>query len=129
MNNETVKALLMQSLSGIIDMIKGMGEFAKEQLPLYVIELLKFNAVSSVFYAFVWIIFAVISGVILQICIKKIKELSEHQDCFGYYLGVTFSSFGVIGFSIGFAIMFVEFLKITLAPRVWLVEYLISMVK
>lgn len=121
------KEQALQVLRNLIDAATQAGDFIKDQIPLVVQELLTFHTVKYAFMIAVGT--AIIAGGAfwIRFCLKK-HEASK--DPFSDWNFATIPGF--IAAPIGLAIFVtyvIGLLKITLAPRVWLIEYAAELVR
>ena len=102
------------ALIEILDTVKKGVDFSIEQLPDIVKQLLYYN--TAVYSA--WFIFSII-GLILT------YKLHKHGKVYEYNVGPYHMMVGFIGITsiIVFIANIFNLLKITLAPKVWLIEY------
>jgi hypothetical protein len=122
---ESLKEQAYDMLSTLISSATQAGEFIKDQIPLVIQELLAFNtalyiagvvASAGAFACLLWA---------FRYCMRK-HQANEWSDWIG---GAIFSGIGAIASLAGLAVAVVHLLKITLAPRVWLIEYAAEMVR
>ena len=123
--NSNAAEKLSSILNWVEETAKTAEAFAVEQTPLYIQELLAWNFWYSLIWFFVgvfWIAFSAFSWKKLYKNRKIIEEAREFPFemlwAFPAFLGLVFGS---IGFCSN-----LDWLKIAVAPRVWLVEYVSS---
>ncbi len=116
---------LTSILNWVEETAKQAGDFVVEQTPLYIQELLAWNF----WYSLIWFILGVVYlGVGLFSIVKLIKNGKEILDSLEFSPNVLWVLPSVFGIGCGMCTIFgnLEWLQITVAPRVWLVEYVAS---
>lgn len=115
-----MKEEIIKNLSGIIEYVKQGTDFIKEQAPLYVQELIKYYYAISLTYI-------ISCSVILILCasymfwIRVIQEDSSEYEVLCIIVGLIATIF--LAYNIE------TFIQIQLAPRVFVVEKLMSICK
>lgn len=120
-----MKEEIISNLAGIIEYVKQGADFVKEQAPLYVQELLKYYTYISIFYTIICIGLFVFC---LWLMFKTYDYLKEelNED-----MGVLWAFF-IGGMIICFVLAMVNIetlIQVTIAPRVFVVEKLMSICK
>lgn len=123
-------------LEAALEAAKVTGNFVVEQAPDLVQQLLLFNTVKFGLVFSVTACGAVITGITAGKLFKKAQQRSEQSsncyatmDDFAQFWGGVFSAGAGIILSIIAVSNSVSFLKITLAPKVWLLEYAAALIK
>jgi hypothetical protein len=123
---ETAEAMLVK----LINAATQTGEFIADQIPIVIKELLTYYTALYVVCMLAGALLLLTAWKLLLYTIKRDRELAEAA---GYYDGYWwFMLFAIIPLTVvaGFLLVeIVNLLKITLAPRVWLIEYAASLVK
>ena len=109
-------------LTDMTEMLKNAKDFALEQLPIVAQEILKYNMAVSIVWSLVG---ATILAITSRFHIKTvIPAVTNDRDYAPLYI------FVIVGYIVGslvFLLNLMEVLKITLAPRVYLLEYMASL--
>lgn len=124
MEPTTLKEQATQMLQSLIVSATEAGDFIKEQMPLVIKELLAFNTAKYALYCIIALVFLSAYGIYLRKYFKK-EYPKDHEDGIAIVGGV----FSMIGTCFFFIEGLIPLLQITLAPRVWLIEYAASLVK
>lgn len=119
------KEQALQVLKNLIDAATQAGEFIKGQIPLVVQELLRFHLAVDI----AWMILSLGFAAAFVWLIKFGRRQVEKDKWSDWDFGVVFSGFGVAASVISFFFATIALLKITLAPRVWLIEYAADLVR
>lgn len=121
MDQESFKELILSYILGMAEQLKEGAEFLAGELPLFINELLMWHGVSSflIMVGFIFYWFMLYKGFKF---INKHEFENNHNEEGAY---VVFSIIAVVSFMIT---MFMtsnifEWVKILVAPRVWLVEF------
>lgn len=124
MNPETTEILNL-ALRKAIDVASKTGEFVVEQTPDVVQQLIVFNTAA---YATKLAIGVTITGALGWLIKKIIKHIDDFEE-FG--IVTTFASGVGIVLMLMFSVIpnLFNLMKITLAPKVWLLEYAASLIK
>lgn len=102
------------------------GDFAKEQTPLLLQEILKYNF---------WLNIATIAGGLIWLiatfffCKWATKKMQDAYTEEGYVVGIIISALGSIFSIVAIVCSTVEALQIYLAPRLYLLEYFGNLLK
>lgn len=133
----TLKETAEQALVGLIGSVTDAASFLKGQIPIAVQELLTYYttyfAVGMVGGAVILVAtFLVSRGLLREYWKREARDKAEGRYPFneGWLIGSSF--LGVLGGTGGATLLVVaglSFLKITLAPRIWLIEYAAHLVK
>jgi hypothetical protein len=132
MEVQDLKTQATAMLQQLITAATQTGEFIKEQVPLVIRELLAFNIALRIAQIVAGLFLVVVAALWLRYGLKLHKAAREAP---GYYDGAW--GFGALvpwGIATGVAGMMlvqgtIDLLKLTLAPRVWLIEYAAALVK
>lgn len=117
---------LKQYLKEFVETLKQGGEFAQEQLPLFVKEYLTWGFWEAIVLSIVFLLFTIGGLVLGKYIYKKLKE-NDPFDEFGYVFGIVISCFASICAFIGMVTHIMTAIKITVAPRVYLIENLMNL--
>lgn len=124
--DEKLKEKLNESLTHIIDWVERNGNeaenFLREQTPLVIQELINWNFYFSLILGTIFLLL----GVILLFLLKPVyKWLSKTQDgeLIGLHVVVSVAMFFLS------IIYFIQSLKITIAPRLFILEYIKSLIE
>lgn len=122
-----MKEEIIKNLSGIIEYVKQGADFVKEQAPLYIQEMINYGIWTSVFEVIVFSICTILSVYGL---LKFIKWLKKEEECYEDHI-VEFVVAGVIIFLFALLVFncVEELIKAVAAPRVYVVEKLLSLGK
>jgi hypothetical protein len=129
----TLEQALIKSLDGIQKTGTELVEALYQQAPEVVEQLLMWHAVESLIQCIAAILALGIPFAVYKVAcyIHQKLEVATWGDEFGFWLPVTLS--GIVSFAIGFGTFFeyinIKWLKIWLAPKVYLLEYLADMMK
>ena len=116
-----MKEELLKNLMSIVDYVKQGVDFTVEQAPLFIQEYLKYHLSLHIFWE-------VISVIVLVLSIWWLIYLIKHQKKLSYDMDLIFIPSLFIGIAlIVFCINSIYLLKIYFAPRVYLVESLLSL--
>ena len=119
-----MKEEIIKNLSGIIDYVKQGADFIKEQAPLYIQEMINYGIWTSVFETLLYFslfVFAIYLMVkIYKYAKREEYDLSEYAPLFFALLLVAGIMFVLT------AISFETFIQTIAAPRVYVVEKLLS---
>ena len=122
---EELKDALQDKTLNIINWLEGAiktsTDFASEQIPLFIQELLHYNFVMSLSW-FILGIVGVITMVIGAILLIKWANKNFHVRDDACYFGLIFLSLGFVCSSL-MVFNNLDWIKIKLAPRVYLMEY------
>lgn len=139
--NNALAELITTALSGVDKMV----EFSKEQIPDVVMQLLWWHGMSSALGCILGLLFLAGGHKLIQICCKGSNENSESGEanwamkphyyktghfeptglfCMGLIAGILLFFIGIIVTVINF-----EWLKILIAPKLYLLEYAASLIK
>lgn len=124
MEPTTLKEQATQMLQSLIASATQAGDFIKEQMPIVIKELLAFNTAKYAIYSAICA--AIVIAYLTFIYKYWKKEYPRDSEDGIAILGGGVSMIAMVAFVIEGAI---PLLKITLAPRVWLIEYAASLVK
>lgn len=118
-----IQEKLTSILTWVEETAKTAGDFVVEQTPLYIQELLAWNFWYSLIWAVLGIICLSIGLFSVRQLYKNRAEIINSNDDFPSSALWGFPSF--LGIIIGITIFLhnLDWLQITVAPRVWLVEY------
>lgn len=122
--NEQLQLALKAILDKVLDSMDATVDFLSGQIPIVVREVLVWNFTYFIIQFLFCITFTVVATVLLW---KKWERLKVLWDGFGLPTGVCLYLAGLLFSWDG--CMNLEWLKIWLAPRLWLVEYATSLVK
>ncbi len=120
---------IVQSVKGGI--IKGT-EFAQGQAPELIEQLLRYELISATVLAIMFLIiflsFSIIPTVLIERGIKKTKEAGRYCDggARGFYILTAMISFFTF---IAMICYIMDILKIWIAPKIYLIEYLSGLIK
>ena len=131
MNEEIEKSPdLTNRISGILDWVEQTAKttegFVIEQTPLYIQELLAWNFWESIIYFGIGVFFLTICGFLIKHA-TKVDWSYGGNDGEQALTSIGSGLFFAIGS--GFAFANLDWLKILIAPKVWLVEYAAELVK
>ena len=120
MNTETTN-ILTSNIADLMNWVKlaatAVSQFAQEQTPLYIQELLRFNFVDTVIFA---IVFGVVAGLLVHFW-KQVWNVLEDRGLDHLMIFYALVLFVITCMSLGNA---EQALKIKLAPRVYIVDYI-----
>lgn len=123
-----MKEEILKNFSIFLDYAKQSVDFVKDQAPLYVQELIKYNICVYLFYSIICALFLFI-GIILAIIAYKLDKKS-YYEYEGIIMLCTFISITCIPTSIGLLVYNIKmFLTVYIAPRVFVMDYLLNLVK
>jgi hypothetical protein len=114
-------------LKSLIEAATQAGDFIKDQIPLVIQELLAFNTAKYVLFVVVSVAALTASVFWIRYCFKRYKAANDHWSEWNL---ATIPGFVLL--PVGAAALVastVNLLQITLAPRVWLIEYAAALVR
>ena len=121
--NEELQLKANEVLLQLLNKATEVGEAAMAEIPLVVQELLTYNFVTSLVGFIVWGILAALS---LTILFKYFKPIAQED----HDAGLAFIAFvAIVNLLIYLVFFSTAWLKIWLAPRVYLLEYAASLIK
>jgi hypothetical protein len=131
----TLKEQAMQMLQSLIVTATEAGDFIKEQMPMVIRELLLFNTAKYAFWTALGLAFLIAAAFWVRFGLKKYRADMAANATKSYHLsdwipGTILPAIG--GTFVGGLLFFDSFfdlLQITLAPRVWLIEYAARLVR
>lgn len=124
---ETIKDIAKETLIDAIETAKSAGTWLAKEIPDVLQQLITFHIAENI--AMILMLSAIIFG-----CYKLISKFGADKDGFGdlrshsVFLWV-FGSIAVGFCCIGVMFNVIELLKLTLAPKVWLLEYGASLIR
>lgn len=122
MATESFQELALDTLKGLIESATQAGDFIKGQIPLVIQELLNFN--TALFAAG---LAASIAGAVCTVL--AVRWALRKDDGDWTFAALMIGMIGGIASVVGICCNIVPLLKITLAPRVWLIEYAAGLVR
>ena len=128
MNDELQKAV-SELLSKTIGGIDKAGSFLSGEIPSYIQELLMWKAAYSAIFCLIGVILVVLAAIWGERLLKKQAAwvmAGKSYESRELSFAVTFFA-GVIYFIVALEVLNLTWLKIWLAPRVYLVEYMASL--
>lgn len=131
MNPETKQILeskMLETLQWVEQSIKTTSDFASEQVPLYIQELLVYNFWMSLAGFIIGIIFIIAIIPTAKVFTKESKKGILEQDSIKLF-GSSIGSFLFLAVGMVLTIENTDWIKIKLAPRVYIVDYLRSEIK
>lgn len=126
--NDTLQKTLASALQTVLDGLKAGYEFGSREIPLILAEKLRYELAVASFETIV----CLVGGIAVALTVRKLWAI-HMKDTFnndGAALGAVFT--GVLGggfFTFGFVYSFELALKIYLAPRVYLLDWLVELLK
>lgn len=121
---DTLKDRAIEMLGSLIDAATQAGEFIKGQVPMVIRELLVYHTALYVFWVIAMAALTTASVLWLRHCFKKHKSW-EDDWMMAAVPGWILGPIGVVGFCVAIT----NLMQITLAPRVWLIEYAAGLVR
>jgi hypothetical protein len=116
-----------QLLVNLIEAATKAGEFIKDQIPIVIKELLLFHTIAKGLAVFFGLLAFLLNVWLLMVirnrAAKYVEEHPNKYDAADKYLWCIVPSIGMAISTIVFFVNLYRFLEITLAPRVWLLEY------
>lgn len=121
-----MKEEIISNLAGIIDYVKQGADFVKEQAPLYAQEMINYGIWTSVFETLLYFFIAIF----LIWCMVKLYKSTEDEEEAKVYAPI-FLVLGicVIVMLVITSISFETLIQAVVAPRVYVVEKLMSICK
>ena len=125
-----MKEEILNNLAGLIEYVKQGADFVKEQAPLYVQELISYGIWISIFEMILCVL-GVIGGVFGLVKLIKYMKTEEYDTDFIGALSMCFMALGalIIFCIVAFCIDGETLIQATVAPRVYVVEKLMSICK
>ena len=120
-----MKEEIIKNLAGIIEYVKQGADFVKEQAPLYVQEMINYGIWISVFET---LLFFSLFTFIIYLMIKLYKYLKKEEEDFGEYAPIFLVLLIIAGIMFVLtSISFETFIQTITAPRVYVIEKLLSL--
>jgi len=132
--DDSMKNELLKSAKGILDLIsngvQSGAAFAKQQLPDIANQYLAWGLYDSISTAVMCALFSAIS---IYVFYNMLKNKWKLEDSYGWHAGriIGCTAGGLIGVPsiVGFFCSLSEILKITVAPKVWLLQHIVELIK
>lgn len=121
-----MKEEILNNLSGLIEYVKQGADFVKEQAPLYVQEMINYGIWTSVFETLLYFFIAIF---LIWCIVKLYKSIEEEEDAKEYAPIFLVLGIGVIIMLVVTSISFETLIQAVVAPRVYVVEKLMSICK
>lgn len=122
-----MKEEIIKNLSGIIDYVKQGADFIKEQAPLYVQELINYGIWTSVFETLLYFSLFVFA---IYLIVKTYKYAKREEEDLVEYAPIFLLLLVIAGIMFVLtAISFETFIQTIAAPRVYVVEKLLTICK
>jgi len=109
--------------------IEQMGALAQEELPGFVQEIIRWRTAGHVMGIVIEIILVVILVQIARKCLKGIDETAQLDAPIRYVVGSAFSIIGGVIFTCCFIVDLYGLVQIIIAPRVYLLEYTLKLMR
>jgi uncharacterized membrane protein YfcA len=110
--------------------------FIAGEVPKYIEELLRWKLTEEIFFSVFMLILAVVCGLTVKWCYKKGSIVAKENSygwydssAMGYLMGVIFGLMGVIGFLLPALYNIKDILYIIVAPRVYMIDYIGTLIK
>lgn len=127
-SNELLNKVLAENIDKLGSGVEAAVDFTLEQAPEVIQQALYWNAALSVTECVFGIVYAIVLIISILKTIKVVKTKNPSGD--EIFLSITAGAFGFGIASIpAFAYCNLTWLKIWIAPKVWLIEYAASLVK
>jgi H+/Cl- antiporter ClcA len=123
--NAELESKSMELLQWLEQAIKSTADFTAEQIPLFVQELLHYNFVMSLSYFIIGLGGATIATILTY----KFAKWMEKEEVWGELGPIIMFPIALIVASILFSVHNTDWIKIKLAPRVYLMEYVKDQIK
>lgn len=123
-----MKEEILNNLAGLIDYVKQGADFVKEQAPLYVQETINYGIWTSVFETLLYFFIAIFLIWCMVKLYKSVKN-DEYEDLKEYAPIFLVLGIGVIVMFVITSISFEALIQAVVAPRVYVVEKLLSLGK
>ena len=123
-----MKEEIISNLAGIIEYVKQGADFVKEQAPLYVQEMINYGIWTSVFETLLYFFIAIFLIWCMVKLYKAVKN-DEYEDLKEYAPIFLVLGIGVIVMFVVTSISFETLIQAVVAPRVYVVEKLLSLGK
>jgi hypothetical protein len=146
--NEVLQEQITQNFVELLNWAKGMAEVANEQVPILIEEIINFYTVQYCAYLLGSLICLIIVYMVYNkplreaIKITNFRNIEDEKEREIYceklrndeevsYYVFSVITIVVAGFTsiVLFANSFIDLIKITIAPRLWIIEYLSSLVQ
>ena len=122
-----MKEEIIKNLAGIIEYVKQGADFVKEQAPLYVQEMINYGIWVSVFETLLYFFIAIF---LIWCMVKLYKAIKDDEDDLKEYAPIFLVlGIGVIVMFVVTSISFETLIQAVVAPRVYVVEKLLSLGK
>lgn len=127
--DKTLETVLINIIDKLTSGVDKAIEFGSEQLPDIVQQLILFNTVQYIALVLLGPIFVFISIKYIKFIWKRSENFSRDGRDFSRAFSVTIVVLGCGGLCISSIIHMFDLIKITLAPKIWLIEYATELVK
>ena len=124
--SEELQKSLNEYLSSLASTVKDGATFAGEQIPLVIQEKLSFDLVWAIVWMVMGIILLVVCGWLITMG-RKVYNLDRYNESIIGYAICSVAS-GLVGIGLMLNNLYI-ILNITLAPRLYIVEWVMGMVK
>lgn len=122
----TTKELVNQAFSQVLESLQQAGEFAKEQIPLVLQEMLQWELWSSIFIGVIFAAFAIFSYKALKWSYGKFQNSTYDEEGYGFLIALL--AVCITGSIIGVVVNVLSAIKVLVAPRVYLIEHISNMI-
>lgn len=122
-----MKEEILNNLTGLIEYVKQGADFVKEQAPLYVQEMINYGIWTSVFETLLYFFIAIF---LIWCMVKLYKTTKDDEEDLKEYAPIFLVlGIGVIVMFVVTSISFETLIQAVVAPRVYVVEKLMSICK
>lgn len=126
--NDQLQKQLADMLASLTQVTKDGAGWVGNQIPPLVHEKILFGRVNEPAQLILVVVFFYVMFRCAKACYKKIREDESYNDPTGWILGMAGSIGGMLILSIGFCFQLETTLMVWFAPRLYIVEWLKSMV-
>lgn len=121
--------VLTKFISEMCDLLKAAKDFTLEQAPKVAIEILHYRLAMAIVYMVIALIIGTLGFFLRKWAVKAYKENGERSNADMEFAWI----FGWLAMLVACPVMFfinlIDLLKVTLAPRLYLIEYLSELLK
>lgn len=127
--NEQLQQKLLQYLNGLESLADKSGDFLGDQIPQIAIEIVKFGAASHIIWAVINMAVVICIEIIRRRITSAFASNKKSYDLTDITIANVLSIVPIIMFFLFSAIELVEAMKAIVAPRLFLLEYVKTLIK
>ena len=124
--NEKLQEAVVEMISKVNDGVDASTALLSAELPDYIVQLLMWHGVKSFSECVFGLLILTSIAAALKLIVKKCKT---DKDWDRPELWIPFGFAAIVGSTIGLCMLNVTWVQVWIAPKVWLVEYVATLVK